>query len=228
MAQSNPLPKALSLAVHEFRTPVTVAAGYLRMLLKEQGGPLTDKQRKMLEEAERACGRVSALVNEMSDLGRLEGRELALAKQEIDVNSLVAELAANMHEGSDRGVRIEARTADVPLIVTGDRTRISNAVGALMRAALRERGEPGVIMAHCSTANDGGSAWAILAIGEEPLIDALRQRQSGPFEFNEWHGGLGLALPVARRVIEAHGGALWSAIDGRSHAASALRLPLRE
>ena len=40
-SQLNLFPKALSLAVHELRTPLTVVSGYLRMLLKEQGGPLT-------------------------------------------------------------------------------------------------------------------------------------------------------------------------------------------
>ncbi len=73
------LPRLLSLAVHEFRTPVTVVAGYLRMLLREQGGPLTDKQRKMLEEADRSCTRLGALVAEMSDLGKLESGD-ALAR----------------------------------------------------------------------------------------------------------------------------------------------------
>ena len=59
-------------AVHEFRTPITVVAGYIRMLLKERAGPITDQQRKLLEEAEKSCGRLSALVAEMSDLSALE------------------------------------------------------------------------------------------------------------------------------------------------------------
>ena len=94
-----------------------------------------------------------------------------------------------------------------------------------MRAAVRERGEPGVIGAYSSGAEFEGTRWAVLAIGEGSLIASLRQVRSTTNDFNEWHGGLGLALPVARRVIEAHGGALWSATDAR--AASALRLPLR-
>src|SRR5687768_3635603 len=73
-------PRAMSLAVHELRTPVTVVAGYLRMLLKEQGGPLTDIQRKMLEEADRSCGRINALVTEMSELGKLEGGMVEVAR----------------------------------------------------------------------------------------------------------------------------------------------------
>jgi signal transduction histidine kinase len=228
MADPKVLPRALSLAVHEFRTPVTVVGGYLRMLLKEQAGPLTERQRKMLEEADRACARLSGLVAEMSDLGRLEARELALARQDIEVNGIVTEVASGMHEGDDRGVHIEVRPADRPLVVSGDRARMAGAFTALMRAAIRERGEPGVIVADCSIARHGGTSWAVLAIGDDALIDGLRERVHEPTEFNEWNGGLGLALPVARRIIEAHGGALWSAAPADSRAASALRLPLQE
>ena len=220
-------PRTLSLAVHELRTPVTVVCGYLRMVLKEQGGPLTDKQKKMLQEAERSCERISALVAEMSDLGKLESKELAVARTEVDLCGLVAELASDMHEGEDRGVRLDVRVPNRPVTVTGDRTRLSVAIRTLLHAALRERGEPGVIIAQCSVV-DGAPPWAVLAVGEEHALPSLVDATLGtPPPFDEWRGGLGLALPVARRVIEALGGSLWSAPGDRPRAGSALRLPLR-
>jgi signal transduction histidine kinase len=221
-------PRAVSLAVHELRTPVTVVAGYLRMLLREQGGPLTEKQRKMLEEAERSCGRLGALVAEMSELGKLQAGQVALAQQEVDVAGLLAELARGMHEGEDRGVRLEPRGVNTPVTVTGDPTRLAAALKALMHAALRERGESGVIVAECSTRSGANGGYALIAIGDEATLPALVAAADGaPPPFEEWRGGLGLALPVAKRVIEAHGGALWSASGTQSRAASALRLPLR-
>ncbi|HKC55184.1 MAG TPA: hypothetical protein VKC35_03635, partial [Vicinamibacterales bacterium] len=97
----------------------------------------------------------------------------------------------------------------------------------LLHAALRERGEPGVIVAECSVI-DGAPPCAVLAIGEEHALPSLVAASLGiPPPFDEWRGGLGLALPVARRVIEALGGALWSAPGDRPRAGSALRLPLR-
>jgi hypothetical protein len=116
------------------------------------------------------------------------------------------------------------------LIVAGDRARMSGALQALMHAAVRERGEPGVVMADCSEAEHDDTSWAVLAIGNPSLIDVLRHGHTGPFTFNErheWNGGLGMAVPMARRVIELHGGAIWSPPDSQSRAASALRLPLR-
>ena len=219
------LPQAMSLAVHELRTPVTVVAGYLRMLLREQAGPLTEKQKKMLEEADRSCGRLGSLVAEMSEFGKLEGGDVSFARQAFDLSGLVVELASGLHDAEDRGVQIEAR-ASTPVTVTGDRVRIAAAIKALMQSALRERVEPGVIVARC-TIGTGTPAWGVLAIGEEAALDDLeRSAVTTPSEFDEWRGGLGLALPVARRVIEAHGGALWSGSGPHARATSALRLPL--
>ena len=67
------------------------------MLLKEHGGPLTDKQKKMLQEAERSCERIGAVVAELSELGKLESHELAVARQELDLAALLRDVASDMH-----------------------------------------------------------------------------------------------------------------------------------
>jgi signal transduction histidine kinase len=215
----------MSLAVHELRTPVTVVAGYLRMLLREQAGPLSEKQRKMLEEADRSCGRLGAIVAEMSEFGKLAGGELALARQEFDLAAVVAEVASELHDGEDRGVTLEARVL-TPVMVTGDRVRIASAVKALMQSAVRERVEPGIVVARCSTVT-GNPGWGVLAIGDDAVVSELeRGAAASRLDFDEWRGGLGLALPVARRVIEAHGGSVWSGTGPHARSTSALRLPL--
>ena len=225
-SESNLFPRALSLAVHELRTPITVATGYLRMLLREQAGPLTDQQRKMLQEADKSCARIGALIAEMSELGKLEDGQITVPRVSFDFAALLVEVAGSMHEGEDRGVRLETRVPG-PVMVAGDRTRLAAAIGALMHAALRERGGPGVIVVECSTVSDNNQDWAIVTIGEEAETPSLAAAaRATPSSFDEWRGGLGLALPVGRRVIEAHGGALWSAAGDSARAASALRLPL--
>jgi signal transduction histidine kinase len=220
-------PRAMSLAVHELRTPVTVVSGYLRMLLREQAGPLTEKQRKMLEEAEKSCARIGALVGEMSDLGKLESGEAAFGSQAIDLAALLAELASGMHEGDDRGVRVEARGTSQPVMVNGDRARLSTALRALMHAAVRERGEPGVIVVECNVLTDTTPPAALVTMGDEATVRELLEAARATPWFDEYRGGLGLALPIGRRVIERQGGVLWSAGGEQRRAGSALRLPLR-
>jgi signal transduction histidine kinase len=221
-AVQTPFTRTLSLTVHELRTPVTVVSGYLRMLLKEQGGPLTDKQKKMLEEADRSCTRIGALVSEMSDLGKIEAGDVVLASQDLNLAELLIDVAGRMHEGQNRGVTLELRGVDQPLPMTGDRARLGTAFTALIHAAMRERGEPGAIVIEC---RKNAAAAIEIRIGDEDAQRALNGEPGADHVFDEWRGGMGLSLPLARRVIAAHGGAIWSAQQSRGGAA--VRLPLK-
>jgi len=231
-SEHDAFPRALSLAVHELRTPVTVVSGYLRMLLKDQSAPLTEKQRKMLEEAERSCARIGVLVEEMSELSKLLSGDLKLARQKFDLCALVAELASGMHEGRDRGVTLEVRGCDRPLEIEGDRARVGAAVKALLHSGLRERGAEGVVIAECSR-QPGPPPYALVAVGDEATVKALVAAASDLPPFDEYRGGVGMVMPIARRVVESFGGAMWSIRDpakdrdrGGWSAGSALRIPL--
>ncbi len=65
-------PKLLSLSAHELRTPLSVVAGYIRMLVKEQAGPISEQQRSVLEKVEESCAQLSRVLEEISELSQLE------------------------------------------------------------------------------------------------------------------------------------------------------------
>src|SRR5260370_40175295 len=100
-------PKVLSLAVHELRTPMTVVAGYIRMLLKDRAGPLSDQQRRLLEEAEKSCARLTALVAEVSDLSNLEGGTAPLNRQASDLHKALRDAVEQLPPLPDRAVRLD-------------------------------------------------------------------------------------------------------------------------
>src|SRR3990172_9081478 len=52
------------------------------------------------------------------------------------------------------------------------------------------------------------AAWSGVTIGDDAVTPSLVEGASAttPPAFDEWRGGLGLALPIGRCVIEAHGG----------------------
>jgi signal transduction histidine kinase len=87
-------PRLLSLAVHELRTPMTVVAGYIRMLLKDRAGPVTDQQRRLLEEAEKSCTRLSALIAEMSEVGALDKGTATFNRSSLDLRSVLRDSIA--------------------------------------------------------------------------------------------------------------------------------------
>src|SRR5216110_1552081 len=114
-------PKILSLTVHEFRTPMTVVAGYIRMLLKDRAGALNDQQRRLLEEAEKSCGRLSALVAEMSELSALEAGTATFNKQPTDLQSALRAAVEQLPPLPDeREVTIDLQLQDGEAPITGD------------------------------------------------------------------------------------------------------------
>ena len=225
-SEFGPLSRTWSLAAHELRTPVSVISGYLRMLLQDQAGPLTEQQRRMLEGAASSCTRIATLLAEMSDLEKFDAGDVVVPDTPVDLAAVVTELPDHMHEGDDRGVRLEVRTSS-PVSVQGDRVRLTAALRVLVLAALRAHSGPGVIVVECDAAPDTAPGWAIVTIGDEAIDRAaLSAVHADHAPFDEWPGGLGLGLSVARRVIEAHGGSVWSTPAGTRPAGSACRLPL--
>src|SRR4029453_10009487 len=112
--------RLLSLSVHEFRTPITVVAGYIRMLLKDRAGALNDQQRRLLEEAEKSCGRLSSLVAEMSELSSLEAGATSFNRSSLDVTALLEETIAGLPQVPDRDIGVELSSVDAPATIKGD------------------------------------------------------------------------------------------------------------
>ncbi len=217
----------LSLAVHELRTPVAVVSGYLRMMLRHFGANLTDQQRKLLEESEKSCGNLARLLSEASDLANLEAGKVSFRRDPVPVFELLRQVAGTVHEAEDRGVQLEVRDDGRDGIVTGDADRLRTAFASLLAAALRERAEAGVVVASCALRAGGPTPEAVVAIADAETAQQLLADTAGaPQVFDEYRGGLGFRLPIAARIIEGHGGRVWSPVSARGRLAIVLLLPL--
>jgi signal transduction histidine kinase len=214
------------------RTPASVVGGYLRLLLREGGEPLTEQQRKMIHEAEKACGRLVSLIAELSEISKLDSGVIALARQPIDIFTLVGDLAEHVHEAENREVCFRAHGDTDGARVLGDPARLRAAFEAVFRAILREKIGPCTVIADRRRVTGDGKAAAVLVVAEDSDVQIVYD--SKPATFDEKRGGLGLALPLARRVIEGHGGQLWSPApragdeEARARGAAVISLPITE
>jgi two-component system, NarL family, sensor histidine kinase BarA len=228
----NSYSELLSLAAHEFRTPVTVVSGYLRMLLLDAGAPLDERQRKMIEEADKSCGRLTAIVSQLSEIARLDEGALKLGRTEFDLFTMLDEVAGGVDEASDRNVRLELAGESAGARMTGDVFRLQQAFTAIFRAVLREQPSRTRVVvdrrrvkkASKTGSEKGSDASALVVVARAEDVEAARS--GAPASFNEYRGGLGLALPIARRVVERHGGRMWSAQAGAVAGPIVVALPL--
>jgi signal transduction histidine kinase len=223
--------RLLSLAVHELRTPASVVSGYLRMLQRDTDHPLSDRQRKMVDEAEKSCARLVALINEMSEVSKLDGGTATVKEESFDLFELVQEVAAGVHEAGDREVHLQVRGEAAGARMTGDQTRLKTAFDAFFRAILREQPSNTSVVIDRQRRKDGIRDAAVVVVARD--TDVQRSYDAPRAVFDEKRGGLGLALPIACRVVERHGGRTWSPavaegneLAGRS--AVLISLPLSE
>jgi signal transduction histidine kinase len=208
-------PKILSLSVHEFRTPLTVVAGYIRMLLKERAGAVTDQQRRLLEEAEKSCGRLSALLGEVSELSNLEAGTLPMNKQEADLHDALRTAVEGLPPLPDREVGVELQVSDVPAPLDADPVRLPQALASVVAALRRELVGTDPLIVREQRAMDDGTPVYDIRIGDPETLSAIDAGPEQKIVFDEWRGGVGLSLAVARRILTAHGASIWAPPEGR-------------
>jgi signal transduction histidine kinase len=217
-------PRLLALAVHELRTPASVVSGYLRMVLTERAGAVPEEQRRFLEEAEKSCRRIAELLAEMSDLAHIELGDAPFRRETVDLAALVHEVVQGAPRGDDLAtVTLEENAT--PATLQGDPARLRAALTAIVRCIQRETvGTDGIVVKRTSQ-----PGWVSIAVGQADAADALGTAGKGgstdDVRFDELRGGMGVALPVARRVVERHGGRL-TVLNDQPKAAVAVLLPV--
>jgi two-component system sensor histidine kinase ArlS len=225
--------RLMSLAVHELRTPTSVVGGYLRMLQKDTSAELSERQRRMIDEAEKSCARLAALIGELSDLSKLDAGTAAVKSERFDIFQLVVEVAQEVREGRDRDIELETRGPVSGGHITGDHTRLKTALAVIVRAVMREQPAATRVVVQSRRSIRDGQPVASVTVA--PEADLERALESHPVAFDDARGGLGLGLPIARRVFDRHGGQVWSALPDQgvelpvgSRGAIAASLPLSE
>lgn len=223
-----PEAQLLSLAVHEFRTPASVLAGYLRMLQRDTRTPLDDRHRQMIEEAEKSSARLVALFGELNEIAKLDDPATALVQESFDLFSVVRDAAAHARDESGSKATVECLGRSAGATIKGDAVRLHAAFSALVRSVLREQTGEAVVVVDCRLQGAGTQRSALVLVSTEDGLEAAASAATA--RFDELRGGLGLALPIARRVIERHGGRISSPPSPKgvmgSRAAVAIAMPL--
>jgi signal transduction histidine kinase len=204
--------RLLSLAVHEFRTPASVVGGYLRMLQRDGEAPLSDRQRKMIDEAEKSCARLVGLIGELSEISKLDGGTAPFKDEPVDLFQLIREMAAGVHEAGERDVHLSVRGEESGARLNADPMRIRTAFDAFFRAILREQPGQATVVADCRRADAGA---AVIVVARDTDVQLTYDAPRAPLD--EKRGGLGLVVPIACRIVARYGGSVWSpALAGQS------------
>jgi signal transduction histidine kinase/DNA-binding response OmpR family regulator/HPt (histidine-containing phosphotransfer) domain-containing protein len=220
----------VSVVSHELRTPMTSVKTSLSLLLAGAAGPLESASRELLEIALRNADRLIRLVNDLLDLSRLEAGRMEFRLEPVSLaDSVTAGLEAVAAFAGEQGVTLIPQPSPEPQLVLGERDRVLQVFVNLLANAIKfsPRGgqvevrwwrENGFAVTQVSDHGPGIPADKLAAI-----FEPFRQLDSST---TREHGGAGLGLTIAQRIVQALGGEVWVESEVGHGARFFVRLPL--
>jgi signal transduction histidine kinase len=211
MSEDAELARLVSLVAHELRTPLSVVSGYVKMLASERQGPLTDAQRRSLAGADRACQQLTGLAADMSLLARIARAEVSPNRAPVPLERLLAELQAAHVSLDEHPVTVEAIVETRPLTVEADAIHLRRTLTSLLAAVVRAAPDHAdvQIVAARREAGTPPKPVTVVAFGPASAIrDLLAADPETLDPLNESSGGLGVGLPLARRLMALDGGTI--------------------
>jgi len=209
----------ISIAAHEFRTPLTSIVGYLDLISQGRLGPIPETMQRPIASLNRNTQRLKRLIDDMLDVSRIDSGRMVLRRDAHDLREL-ARSAISELEGFTRAKRHDVGTdfAEVPAVdVDGD--KIHQVITNLLANAIKYTPEDGRIVVSV----DREARWVVLRVRDNGIgiPAAARDKIFEPFseltapEFHTSAGpdSAGLGLYIARGIVLLHGGEI--AVDSR-------------
>jgi signal transduction histidine kinase len=203
----------LSTIAHELRTPLTAVRTSAGLLLDPDAHPTEAQRRTLIESVQRNGERMQRLLGDILELSRFRSGSVSLQLRRFSATALAdATIAVVAPLVARRGQRIER----VPSprgdhTVYGDRRRLEQALLNLVSNAQRYAPDGGTISVEVLVRRRN-TAWRVADDGPGiPEADQARLFERffvGRNDLNGPREGVGLGLPTALAIAQAHGGTI--------------------
>jgi signal transduction histidine kinase len=177
--------------------------------------PSEDKIRNRMAILSREVERLDRLTENFVDASRVEWERLDLQQDQQDLTRIACD-AAKLYEAYSSIYKVVVNAPDQPVRVFSDRDRISHVLHTLISNAI-DRSRPDAIV-NVTVAVEGRDAVVTVTDHGEPIPQARMATLFTPFRGvmagDGPHIGASLALSVAKRIVEAHGGRIEAKTGG--------------
>jgi len=204
----------IDVVSHELRTPLTVMRGYLELLTSEYKDKMDPKVLSKLQTIKANTDRLYDIVESMLDVARIEKGAMEMTKQEASVRTLVEGVVASQkHLSQEKHQQIDIVTIGEIGTAKIDSKKLHDALRKILDNAIRYTPEKGKIQVGMADEGKMIHIWIRDNGVGIPLADLERI-------FDRFHivmakdlshqvDRMGLGLPIAKGIIESHGGKIW-------------------
>ena len=196
---------------HDLRTPITS----LRLLTEAIADDVVDgaTKRSYLGQMSTHLNAMSALIDDLFELSRLEAGDIAWSLEQVRLDELVGETVDAMRAQADaRNVQVRAELPAGLRPARGDPEKLQRVLFNLIQNAIRHTPADGSVVVRAQPAGDAVEI-EVADTGDGIAADE-REHVFEPFfrggaQAARPSNGAGLGLAISRAIVEAHGGRIW-------------------
>ena len=197
---------------HELRLPLTALKGYASALLLDEINWSPEKQSEFLQKIDEECDHMNVMLTDILDSSLIEVDQLSMEPQPVRLQLLANEVCDEIQCRTKLHQLIVNLPSDFP-IVHADPLWIKQVFRNIVDNAVKYSPDGGLIL----VSGEQRASDVIISITDQgigispedliPLFEKyFRVKSPGGLRIP----GTGLGLPIARTIIEAHGGRIWA------------------
>ena len=198
---------------HELRTPLNAIIGFSGLMSDRMFGPLTDKYVEYANMIGSSGQHLLAIITEILELAKADADRLMLAEEEIeidDVTKLASQIVQDMAERADIDF-ISESAAPLPRIM-GDPAKLTQILVNLLSNAIKFTAAGGSVRLNVEYRDGQGITLRVedtgIGMSPEQIPIALAPFGQISNSLTRNHDGVGLGLPLTKRLAELHGGTI--------------------
>src|ERR1041384_5265436 len=221
--------KFLANMSHELRTPLNAIIGFSEVIKLDAQQP-KERYPEYAQYIHDAAIHLLELINGILDLARIEAGKVELEEEPVSAADLIYSAVTTVRPLADKKlVSIDCRHRRIDVVIRIDQTKFKQVLLNLLSNAVKFTQPSGRVIVDCRRDKQGDLLITVkdngVGIPREQLEKVVE-----PFEQVEDHltrrnEGTGLGLPIAKALIELHGGELRLESELNKGTTAELRLP---
>ncbi|MFH1928463.1 MAG: GAF domain-containing sensor histidine kinase [Chloroflexota bacterium] len=219
----------VSILAHEMRTPLTSIKGYSTALLMEEAVFSAETQREFLEIIDEECDVLQDLIHDLLESSIIDAGLLRLDPQPVRLPSLVRSMIEDTSHRA-QGIRFLIDFPESFPILDADPDRIVQVFRNLLDNALKYSPQGGLVVVR----GELRESEVVISVADQGIGIAPEHLNRLFEKFFRVKSGLGrhvvgsgLGLPIARNIVESHGGLIWAESQVGRGSTFYFTLPLR-
>lgn len=216
-AANNAKSEFVSLVSHELKTPLTAIRGYTDLMLTGLTGAISSQQREYMGTIVNNVTRMMDLIQDLTDISRLDTRQLSVKLEPIPFAHVVSETIASIQSVADhKQIHIHLNMPpDLPLVL-GDHSRLVQVLTNLLGNACKYSPPNTNVWVSIRREFDAGNrplVWCVvkdsgygISADDQAKLFTKFFRSADPNV--RLASGTGLGLFITKGLVELHGGEL--------------------